>query len=1137
MQELLNYLAVNKMTAVQLSESKIKIDEKTFELVLPDEDGKIFVDGFALSLDFYTDCDNYVFFFGGDWCYTPKGTEEEPILNKLEYFGKSNEAPTTNFISVHGSYEVLNGSRSYYDWLKKAKFLGVERLGVCEKNTLAGIIKFQMACEKYSIKPIIGATYVVYRPQDDYKYEVKLYVKDQVGWDNILKINYHVNVLNERFIKESDFFDLLEGLILVLDPKYLDFDKLFPIDLIIEDLYFAFDVVKYEDSEHNLWYQNNLLKFHKSGIAPLPVSDAYYLEAAHYQVRKKMNIIASAHDWFAKNQYFKSKEDYVLELSGMFDTTEAKLKAFISKMYKNLDNLASQCDFTVPLGQKHLPKYKMTPEEKKQHKTSDNLFWHLIEKGLTEKGIEDFRGEELDRIDSEVEIIDYGKLKDYFLINWEEVDWCKKNGILTGFGRGSAPSFLVTYLLDITKVHPFQYSLIAERFLTKERAKHKIADIDIDVMQGRRGDVIDHLVDKYGESQCCHVGTYGNLKIKSIIKDLSKLEGLDFQEANKICTKINDKVVTVSDFFKLATVKPDVKKFVKKNPIIFKYLPLLLGAKRSKGIHASAFIITPDDKKVWEWMPVRKDYKDGKMIYVSEWEGVELEEVGFLKQDVLGLTELDKFKMTADLVKAQTGEDVEIYNIPTDDKTVFQYMGKGWNADIFQFGTTGLSSYCKKLKPNSIHDLVAAVALYRPGTMENGFHTKYVLRKSGEEEVTYFSGTKNILSKTYGLMVYQEDIMFICKQLGGFDLAETDEVRRAIGKKKIEIIEKLKARFLEGSSKNGYDPQEMSDLWEMMVKFSSYSFNLSHSVVYALTGYKSQYDKVHYPIEFWTTSLSFADDKAVPEYLSEIYRSGDIQVLPPNINKSTFEMFTDYKTKSIYWGLNSVKNVGEVAVNQIIKDRNEFGEYFSLKEFIERNMVKDSGVNKRVVEHLIMSGSFDLIERIESPKDRLKLIQEFRAFKKVKIDKEKDYLTLSQDSLRFNWWWNLRQKMYSGIAFFDFKSLVRNYLVAENYPYVDGEEFQQYDSSDRKLKCTVGGYVSDIEIKESKKGAYAKIRLDCNYVFIDVVIWSAQYDNFKEIIASSEKSIMLISGLAGYDRYNEKNVLSATENTEIVVIN
>ncbi len=1130
MKNLISYLKQNKIRFNQLSDKVIEVNSIKLELLLP-TDGLLFDDQFNLICK-QTENDGYVYKFGGKYYYDLKQDIEHPKLKPLKYLGKVKEQiKTKSFLGVRGSFELLNGSRLYKDWCVKAKFLGVTTLGLCEKNTLAGALKFQLECIDNDIDPIIGMTVTVLRPAIDLRYDVKCYVETSQGWENLLLINKELNVVNYKFIKEEDFLKLTEGLSIVIDPKSLRYDDIFPLDM-GNDLYYQLDTVEYESNDRDKEYLTNLKQYVKSDLKPVAITDAFYLDREESYVKQILNQISNVREYKAVNQYFKSKEDYFYELDMLFNPDSDEFEKVFNEAVKNEQEIVKRCKFIIETGKRHLPRYEMTEEQKSKFEDNEDLFWFLIEEGLKRKCPKDDIKQYIERVETEVDVLKLVNGEngatgiDYFLIVWDICRWCIDNKILLGHGRGSSAGMLCAYLLNITQVDPVQRGLYMERFLNPGRALKSIPDIDLDVMPSRKDEVKAYIKNKYGEEYFCYVGTHSTFQIKQAIKDLSRAKGVDFGEANVISTILKFETGDFNEIIQNACNKSRVKKFVKENSDIINDIPLVLRQPKSASIHACATIVMPKNKNIFTSIPVRLVENDGYKFLVSEWSGKDLESFGLLKMDVLVIDQLDKYFDILQLIKNQYGEDIDIYNLDHNDKKVLSYFKKGYCQDIFQFGTSSFIGYLKKLKPDNFEELVDAVALLRPGAMEVNSHNEYIDRKFGKKEIEYKFGTEKVTKKTKGLLITQEQIMLLCQELGGYSLAEADDVRKAIGKKDVVLMEKQKVKFIDGAIKNGCPKDEAEDIWKDIEVHGHYSFNLSHSESYTNVSWVGMFFKVNYPLVFWSVALNKdKDGKNVHNYINEINKTGDIKIMPPDINKSFTSVYTDFSKNTIYWALSSIKQVGETSTDQIIEERNKNGQYFSLDEFLERHTFKGSKVNKRVIENIILSGAFDDIEAVQFPSDRLGLITQYRKRNKVKQDEEKD--VLSSPNTNKSWWWNYQQKLLSGIAFFDYEEL----CVEVNKPYFDPDTFNDEDSL--KSNCVIAGYVVECSIKESKKGRMARIILENNYSMMNVLVWAEQFDRYQEQIESCEKTIMIISGVIQFDGRNNCNVLQTTGDTYI----
>lgn len=672
--------------------------------------------------------------------------------------------------------------------------------------------------------------------------------------------------------------------------------------------------------------------------------------------------------------------------------------------------------------------------------------------------------------------------------------------------------------------------------IRQELVGGSLPDLDTDFEMGRRGEVKEHMERRYGKDQVCSVGTYTTLQVKAAIKDLCRLEGIPVSEVNMFTAKI-DGVKDFDDLFRMACQKKDVAYFINKYPGIIQAVGLIQGQPKAKSIHACAMMVYPDDHDMFHWNPVRRQ---GDMM-VSEWEGGELDGAGFLKEDILGILQLSKFGDILKLVKEHTGKDVDIYTLPLDDKKVYTYFQKGWTGDVFHFGAKGLTGYCRMMKPDNITELVNCIGLYRPGVMEGNFHNEYILRKNGEREVSFRKGSDEILQDTRYIMIWQEQTMKMFQKLGGFNLVEADDARRALGKKKVEKLLPFKERFLKYYTSNfGVDQKYAEDTWKEIENMAAYQFNHSHAVAYANTGYACEWLKVNYPLEYWSVAFSYADDDDYPVYLHEINEIGNIKVLPPDINESTDKIKTDFEDNSLVWSISSVKQVGEKAQVEIMEERSKNGPYFSFEEFLDRHSQKGSAVNKSVIENLVSCGAFDKLESISIPVDRLRLIDRYRELNKVKIDKEKDPFESNPDKRKYAWWYGLRQKRLCGLAFFDYPRLYTDYfkemLDRPDYPFKDFSEIVDDPVDNRSLNLTVGGYVYDIEVKSGKKGEYAIITLEQNYQFRTVVFWANEYAAFENILKTCKNSILFMNGRTNWDGRNQQTAIYANESTEVLVL-
>lgn len=682
-----------------------------------------------------------------------------------------------------------------------------------------------------------------------------------------------------------------------------------------------------------------------------------------------------------------------------------------------------------------------------------------------------------------------------------------------------------------------RYNLLFERFLNAGRVKVSLPDIDCDYPGEDRPRVKKYMEERYGWNQVCSVGTYSALQLRAAIKDMSRLYGLEFQEVNEMMKVFDVKDRKPEDLFKIACAHSRVKKFVLDHPDLINEVMLIMPAPKAQSIHACAMMVFPDEYDMFRWVPIRKQGDE----YVTEWEGGEMDAAGFLKEDVLGVKQFDKFQDMVRLVKEHEGTDLDIFSVPLDDPEVYRYFQNGWNEDNFHFGSSGLTGYCKQMKPENIEDLIAAISLYRPGAMENGFHNEYIARKEGRSKVEYFVGTEEILKNTYGVFCYQEQIMELCKKLGGLSLVEADDVRKAMVKKKYEALQQYQERFIPYYRDNFNVTQKYSEeVWEAIDKASTYLFNRSHAAAYAITGYISQWVKVHYPIEYWSVAFKYAEDKDYPQYIAEINKTGVCTVRPVDINISDTDVIINFKEKTLYWSITGVKQVAEKAATQILKERQENGQYYSLQDFISRNRWKGSAVNSRIIQNLILTGAFDALENITSPKERVDLLVQFLGTEKKQIKDDDPILRGADNHVNDSWWWSLLQKKLSGLAFFDYKSIYEKYgrgQFYDLYEYCPLEECLDPDNRPNNGYVIVAGYVSEMEVKKTRKGeSFCRLVLESNYEFIEIVVFQTEYAQLENLLQSAKYNLIIINGTLSWDKRREQNIIRVSFETNIVTL-
>jgi DNA polymerase-3 subunit alpha len=652
----------------------------------------------------------------------------------------------------------------------------------------------------------------------------------------------------------------------------------------------------------------------------------------------------------------------------------AMLFADIPEALESTMEIANKCNLTLDLGNPTPPNFKFTQEYAREEGLSiDNdaeYFIYRCKEGLKDrlKIVDEAQHETYwQRLDDEIKIINDMKFPGYMLIVWDFVREAKKLGIAVGPGRGSAAGSLVAYALEITDIDPMKYDLLFERFLNPERIS--MPDIDMDFMQARRGEIIDYVVEKYGRNQVAQIITFGSLLAKGVLRDVARVFDYPLAKADKMAKLIPDELgITLNgkekkgEFIDGAYQKePKLRELIAEDPgaaRVWEFAKQLEGLKRNAGMHAAGVVIS--NEELWHKTPIYKP--SGETTFVTQYSLNFLEDVDLIKFDFLGLKTLDVIDGAVKLIKQRYNKDIIWSDINENEREVYDVIQSGHTIGMFQIESSGMQDLNKRLKPSSFEDLIAVLALYRPGPMESGMLDDFIERKHGRQAITYtFDIMEPILRPTYGVIVYQEQVMQIVQAVGGFSLGGADIVRRAMGKKK-DMTEYNK-EFSEGAQKQGLDFQKASDLFVLIEKFAGYGFNKSHSAAYAMVTFQTAWLKTHYPQEFMASLLTSEKDNTdkVVKYVDEAKRM-HIELRPPSVNLSLLEFSaTNLDGQDvILFGLAAIKGVGSKAVASVIAERNENGEFKDLSDFINR--IDTQKINKKVIESLIKAGALDGFE-------------------------------------------------------------------------------------------------------------------------------------------------------------------------------
>lgn len=1146
----------------------------------PDDKGKIIDErfSFAVTADefdaLYDGVVKYILFeFGGKFYYSnikkdhlrlDKTVVFRPEFRDFKYLGTSTAEELVPFVhlGVHSEYEFLNGSSNCDEWATKARFNRMTALGICDRNTLAGTLAFQTACLAKGVKPIIGETITVacnYAPAVEIQetFSLKLYVMNAAGWRNLLLVNKAINVDYQGFIPAEELYKLGDGLACVIpsdsELNYFkgDLDRckrlLTAYHAAFDRVYYQIDTVEYASESLFRDHLENLdtyvlrcrkMKLYRDAL-PLVINDSYYLDAEEAPLKSLLNKVAGVVNAESATQYFKNSKETILAYEEWMDGAAPLYEKIIDGM-TNSTTLTDSIDFKIPTGIRHLPKYEFVKT------TVEDAFFEKLEAGVQERlvGKVDDLDRYLNELEKECAIIVPNGLCDYFMILWDIMNWCREQGIMTGSGRGSVCGSLIAYCLYITDVDPLKYNLMFERFLNEtrvsgERAKSadSMPDIDCDFPVAFRDTVKEYMSRRYGANHVCSVGTYTRMKLKTCLKDFGKVMGVPFAVMNKLTKDIDDQIeYTWGDLFNYAATSRELFRFVQDHPELVHMTKYALTQCKTGSVHPSAVIIVPKEDEngnpmdLYSWMPIKRM---GDTL-VSEWEGKYIDKSGFLKEDILGLNQLDKFSSIIKLIAKNRKQHIDVNTIPFSDEEVFRYFQRGWCEDVFQFGAMGLMNYCREAKPHTLDDLIAMTALFRPGPMDVKAHETFVEIKNGRKKPKFDPGMEEITRDTYSLYTYQEQIMKAVV-VGGLSPVESDILRTAIKKKNTDLIESFHGKFREGYSallrESGIKErteEKADEVWSKLLAFSGYGFNKSHAVAYTMMSYWSQWFKVNYPLEFWTTSLQYASKESdIPYRLVEMKKTGaGIEVRPPDINFSDETFTCDPTTNRIFFSLGKVKGIGERALSFLKAMKQEHGEVFSFEDFITS---APKGINRTVVLRLITAGAFDLVEGIRNPRQRLDIVKQY-------LDRRGEPLPEEYDTpdAHTNAWWVFKQRELTGYGEVDYERMMNEYGLGKRMVrlYVTAPEFERKNEGDEV--CIVGR-VNNVFERQTKRGdAYGVLQLEVNDLIIQVTLWSDFWLHQSETEATLLNRVVAVTGRVNY--FAGKKTVQSSPSTRLEIL-
>ncbi len=887
-------------------------------------------------------------------------------------------------LHVHTDYSLLDGAIRIKDLIQTAKTYDMPAVAITDHGNMFGALEFYEAARAGGIKPIVGCEVYItpYTLKDqaekahkakgtdeDKNYHLVLLAENYTGYKNLMKIvtvahldgfYYKPCIDKEHLEKYHEGLIALSSCLKGEVSRYILRGK-------IEQAEKAADEYKNIFGKGNFFLElqaNGLLEQAKVNDALLKLSsrldlpivatnDCHYLRKSDARaheillcIQTNKTILDQKRMKFQTDElYFKSPEEMYSEFG------------HIQEALKNTLYISERCQLDIPLGQYHFPAFPI-----EEGKTAEEMFENEARKGLenrwkqikarrklSDSELEKYR----ERLEREIKVIKKTGFAPYFLIVADFINYAKQNGIPVGPGRGSAAGSLVAYVMGITDIDPIEHDLLFERFLNEERIS--MPDIDVDFCVRRRDEVIQYVSKKYGEDKVAHITTFGTMLAKQVVRDVARALGFSYNEQDRIAKLIpNSLGMTLKKAFEL---EPRLLEIQEEDPQVkelFDIATVLEGLARHASTHAAGIVI--GDRPIVEYVPLYRD-QDGEVV--TQYSMKYVEKAGLIKFDFLGLRNLTVIDDTVKLIEKNHGVKLDMLNIPLDDPKTYELLCRADTTGVFQLESSGMRDILVRLKPERFSDIVALVALYRPGPLESGMVDQYIKAKHGEIPVTYeLEELKPILEPTYGVILYQEQVMQIASVLANYTLGEADILRRAMGKKDPEVMKAQRARFLEGAKANNIDLDKANRIFDRMEKFALYGFNKSHSAAYAFVAYQTAYLKAHYPVEFMAALMNslLGDTSKLVKLINEC-RDRGIEILPPDVNASD-RNFTVVEGK-IRFGLAAVKNVGEAAVDVIIETRSKEGPFSSIYDFCER--VDSQKVNRRVIEQLIKCGAFDSI--------------------------------------------------------------------------------------------------------------------------------------------------------------------------------
>ena len=901
----------------------------------------------------------------------------------------------SDFVHLHNHthYSLLDGLTKIDELIDFVKESGMEAVAVTDHGTMSGLVELYKTCDAAGIKAIMGLeAYVAARNMEDRdpaydkeRFHITLLAMNNIGFENLCRLiteaemngKYYKPRIDHRVMEKYN-----EGIICLsgcagseisMAIRNDDEERLKTLVDWYSKVYDGRFYLEMQDHGHpdspTHWSEqtkinDRLMKLHDETGLPLVVTcDAHYIHHSDQDAHEVLLCVGTGSKISDTNRM--SLKDFQLHVIPPDEIIE-RWKDTCPEAIRNTKRIADRCNVTLDLGRILIPKFPIeTGETEKQY--LDNMVY----RGLAErygiytrdeaatKTVEEIKpllsDEVNERIEYELGVVDKMGYNGYFLIVQDFINWGKDQGIIYGPGRGSAAGSLLAYAIKITEVNPLEYDLLFERFLNPDRIS--MPDIDTDIQDNRRDEVIEYCTQKYGKARVGNICTFGKMMAKNAVRDVARVLEVPYAEADRIAKLVPDPVmghhVKLKDAIK---TEPDLKKEYETNPTakeVIDFAMRLEGTIRSHGVHACGVVIAPDD--LVKFLPMEVSAK-GPLA--TQFPSTQVEELGLLKMDFLGLSNLSVIQQALRIIKKVYKREINMNKLPLDDPKVYELFQRGDTTGVFQFESAGMKRYLRDLKPTKFDDLIAMNALYRPGPMQ--FIESFIKRRHGEEEITYLHpGLENSLKSTYGILIYQEQFMQASKEWCGFTGGQADTLRKAVGKKKVKLMEQVKPQFIEGAVKIGGATEEIANkFWDQLLDFANYCFNKSHAACYALVAYWTAYLKTYYPDAFMaalmTADMRWTDRLAIE--MTECKRMG-LRVLGPDINESYSDFATVGTTGTVRFGIAAIKGMGKALAEEVIAERDANGKFKSVCDFAKR--VSSSKFNKKSWESAIKTGCFD----------------------------------------------------------------------------------------------------------------------------------------------------------------------------------